>query len=103
LPPDELAWVHECFASGDTPAEIAEASGRTLSEILAHLPTIQITEHERDVLGLYAAGCRLSQIDQERGIHNPRYPGSAALKCIGRLRRKGVPIPHRRPDLVPQG
>ncbi len=95
LDAEEIAWVRECAAAGDTPAEIADAAGRPLAEIEAALAGLKpMTERQREIASLFAAGLTLQAIADLRGSRS-RYGRNSIGNELNGLRSRGYPIPKR--------
>lgn len=93
---DEVAWARECAAAGDTPAEIAEASGRPLAEVQLILCDLKpMTEREREAASLYAAGVEIREIGRLMKPETPR-PDSLGWSYLRTIRDKGYSVPFRR-------
>lgn len=94
---DERAWVLECAAAGDTPAEIAEAAGRPLKDIEAVLTGLRpMTPRYRQIASLWAAGLTQQAIAEQLGLTGP-YAKNVIGGDLKKLRARGYSIPCR-PD-----
>lgn len=94
-PADEVAWGRECLSAGDSVAEIAEAAGCSVAEVVANIGPGRLNARQRDVVSLYACGCTFAEIEWELDRSHSKVPGKRPASMITSLRRRGVPIPYR--------
>lgn len=88
---EEAAWARECATAGDSFEEIAAWSGRPVAEVALIVGLPAMTDRQREVASLLAAGVAPGRIDQITGKDGAR----ARIRAI---QAKGyrLPDPNRR-------
>lgn len=97
---EELAWATDCARAGDTAEDVAEMSGRTVIDVIAHVYFPRLTEQQRIALQMYVAGATLRDIGLAMKSDSTR-PDSLACNTVRKLRDRGFTLPDRCPGRSP--
>lgn len=101
--PEDALWIETALEAGDSPEDIAEATGiplHAINDLLrdARHPARALSEFHRDVLSLWASGATERQIAVSLGLE--RGPVQSAIQFLRRRSLIWPQAPGRQPITV---